>query len=204
MLFHTKLKSDNPGLIFIGTGDSMHFSAGQFAGVLFVQENATNFSVRRDSQYGEELARIAYGRQSTAQNGKCPRLVFVRVFSASAEVPDRLFSRKPSVSCVGNWSLDFGNRTVVTSVKNTILVDKEDVELCAVMKTENDVLRIDSIEAIDPLVVFALGVSSFLCRLPFNNECNDSGEFTQKSAISRIVEKTWQELIRVNTQCLWS
>jgi hypothetical protein len=110
MLLHTKLKSDNPTLIFIGKGSSMHFSSGEFAGAVFVQENATNFSVRRTSQYGEELATIGYSRKFTVQKPKSPRVVAVRLFVHSADLPDRLLSRKPNVSCVGEWSLDFGSR----------------------------------------------------------------------------------------------
>jgi hypothetical protein len=34
------------------------------------------------------------------------------------------------------------------------------------MKSADDTLRIDAADEVDPLTVFALGVSSFLCKLP--------------------------------------
>jgi hypothetical protein len=176
VLFHAKLKSDNPTLIFIGSGSSVHGSSSEFAGAVFVHENATHFSVRRTSQSGEEFATISYRRMFTARKPPPPRTVAVRLFARAADVPNRLFSRKPSVSCVGEWSLDFGSRPVVASVKNAIFVDKADAEMCPVMKIAEDTLRIDVAEAVDPLVVFALGVSSFVCKLPSKGRALSFGQ----------------------------
>jgi hypothetical protein len=132
----------------------MHFRDGAFAGTILSQQSATNFSIRRRSQFGDELATVAYSRRGAA----AARTLSVWLFGAPAGLPDRLFGRAAD-------ALDFGRRPVVPSVKNAILVDRGDSEFCAVMKTAAHLLRIDADARIDPLILFGVGISAFLCKL---------------------------------------
>jgi hypothetical protein len=165
-LLHSKLKSDSPDMIFISKGSAMHFSDTQYEGVLLVSDDLTSYSVRRKNQYGDELAAVRFTSKPPVQKAKQPRNVKVTFFGQKPALPPTIGNRVPVRSLLGKWSLDFGNRPIVSSVKNTILVDGDDREICAVRKTAANTMALDAVEDMDPLIVFAIGITSFLCKLP--------------------------------------
>jgi hypothetical protein len=166
-LLHAKLKSGNPRLIQIAKGGEMHFSDSEFEGAILTSEDLSAYSIRHGSQYGDELATIKFTKRVGAdKKQKAPRNVRVTFFVRPEGFPQYIASKAPGQSPIGMWSLDFGSRQITASVKNAILVDATNTEFVAVMKTGDDLLRIDAADTISPLVVFGVGIASFLCKLP--------------------------------------
>jgi hypothetical protein len=162
-LLHTKLKSESPALVLVSKGESMHFSDRGFAGAILVQDRSTLFVVKASAQDRDALARIAFSRKASPRRSTPPRRLAVEILGRPST--PRLASKRPTRGPVGNWTLDFGGRPVVPSVKNAILIDPDNAQWCAVAKTGPDVLRVDVVEAVDPLIAFGIGVSSYLCKL---------------------------------------
>jgi hypothetical protein len=166
-LLHAKLKTGNPRLIQIAKGGEMHFSDLAFEGAILTSEDLSAYSIRSGSQYGDELATIKFTRRmGPDKKQKAPRNIKVTFFIHPDGFPPSIASRAPAQSPLGMWSLDFGSRQIEASVKNAILVDGTNTEIVAVMATGDNVLRIDAAAAVQPLVVFGIGVASFVCKLP--------------------------------------
>jgi hypothetical protein len=164
-VFHTKLKSDTPDTIFVAKGDSMHFRDPEFQGTIAVSSRLTIYSVRQGD--GDETARISFSRPPESKREKPPRNLVVNFLNANPEagLPESVINRSVGKSEDGVWSLDFGARQVKSSVKNAILVDGDDREVLAVRKVSETALEIDALREVVPLVAFALGIASFLCKL---------------------------------------
>jgi hypothetical protein len=161
------MKTDNPRLIHIAKGREMHFSDTEFEGAILTAKDLSAYSIRRGSQYGDELAMIKFTRRISAdKKQKAPRNLRVIFFIRPDGFPSSIASRPPGQSPIGMWSLDFGTRQIATSVRNTILVDSGDREIVAVMNTAEEILRIDAVDIISILVVFGIGIASFLCKFP--------------------------------------
>jgi hypothetical protein len=167
LFMHTKLKSASPSVIFIAKGKEMHFRDREYFGAILASAGMCVYSVRQNNQYGRELAVIKFSRKhwsGSKRQERRPRIVRV-LFSDEGEIPRFLTSRLPSRSPLGQWLLDFGARSMVSSVKNAILVDSRGREFCMVMKSKLGCLVLEAHASMDPLVVFAIGLSSYLCKL---------------------------------------
>ena len=71
-------------------------------------------------------------------------------------------SKKPKLHRTGAYMLDFHQRKAIRSIKNCILVDDNQNESILIRKETLDSLAIDSLPNIDPLYLFAIGISSML------------------------------------------
>jgi hypothetical protein len=164
-VFHTKLRSDNPGVIPVARGSHMHFSDPSFDGVILASAGASAFCIRRGGQYSWAIGALKFTRKIAANKRRAPlRLLRLDLFDPGA-LPPVLTSRPPKMNPIGAWTLDFGDRPVVASVKNALLVDAQNKEACAIMRSDERTLRIDALEAFDPIIIFAIGVGSWLCTL---------------------------------------
>jgi hypothetical protein len=144
----------------------MHFSAASFDGAIIASDGASTFCLRRGGQYGEEVAALNFSKKSSANKRTTPpRHLRLNLFKPGG-LPSVFASRPPRINAIGEWTLDFGDRPVIASVKNALLVDPNNKEACAIMKADDQTLRIDALEAFDPLIVFTLGIGSWLCALP--------------------------------------
>ena len=166
-LLHTKIKSDAPDTMFIAKGTDMHFSGSEFEGVILATSNMTSYSCRKGGLYGEEYATVKFSKRQGSEKQRLPRIMRATILERPKWMNGaKIGSRAPSRGALGTWTLDFGDRAVVPSIKNAILVDANDEEVCAIMKLNKGSLTITTYEGLDPLIVFTIGVSSFLCKLP--------------------------------------
>ena len=166
-LLHTKIKGDSAETMYVAKGTDMHFSGSEFEGVILATANMTSYAVRKGSLYGDEYATIRFSTRQGADKGRLPRIMRANIMERPAWLDGpKLVSRAPTRGPLGTWTLDFGERAVVPSIKNAILVDSNNKEVCAIMKIDEGSLTITTCKGLDPLIVFAMGVSSFLCKLP--------------------------------------
>jgi hypothetical protein len=159
-LLHAKTKTNNPRLIQIANGREMHFSDAEFEGAILTAEDLSAYSVRRGSQYGDELATIKFTRRicTNKKQQKEPRSLRVTFFVRPDGFPPSIASRR-SRQC----SLE--DRGSQNTVRNATLVDSTDKEVVVVLSTGDEVLRIYASDAISLLVVFGIGIASFLCKI---------------------------------------
>jgi hypothetical protein len=80
---------------------------------------------------------------------------------AKSDLPD-LYSRCAKQSADGSWVADFGNRTGISSVKNVLLRDSDDVPYLLALKIAKNEMRVEANVAIDPRIVFAFGIRCVL------------------------------------------
>jgi hypothetical protein len=138
----------------------MHFSDTEFEGAILTAEDLSAYSVRRGSQYGDELATIKFTRRiyTSKQQQKAPRSLRVTFFVRPDGFPPSITSRRG-----GQCNLDDGSKQ--NTVRNALLVDSTDKEVVVVLSTGDEALRIDAPDAISLLVVFGIGIASFLCKI---------------------------------------
>jgi hypothetical protein len=139
-----------------------HFSSDSFEAALLASRGFKAFSLRLRSQFGPELLVIRY----RAPLLECaPRVVHVFFTGPPDGIPSELVSKPPVITAVGTWMLDLKGRIGKKSIKNCILIDRNGREFMSVMKMKSKEIVVESHPAISELCVFAVGVSSCLCKL---------------------------------------
>lgn len=156
-LYQTSVKGDGPAImrVYTGEGDCV-------VGAVVVEDDTASFAVRRNSESGATVAAITYRRIDV--HSPLPRLTEVKLIHNS-EIREVLVNKTPVRNAVGRWTLDFHQKDVVFSVKNAILVDKNQTEIYSMAKVGRDKMVVRTNEVLDTLTLFGIGVSSFLCKL---------------------------------------
>jgi hypothetical protein len=139
-----------------------HFSSSFFEAALLAGNGFKSFSLRLRNQFGPELIIIRF-EHPMLDDG--PRVVRVMLFGQPEGVPSELVSRPPVVTTAGTWILDLRGRLGKRSIKNCVLTDRNDREFMSFMKLRKSEFAVESHPGISELCVFALGVSSCLCKL---------------------------------------
>ena len=160
-LYHSKVKG-RKGVeeVPISKGSECHFSS-EHEGVLLVNPDNRTFSLRKETRYGEELCGISFHIDDTEMK---PRVCHVHSFGDHIEVPHEIQARSFVKRPDGTWILKVSNRAALSSIKNCILVDENDVEWIVILKMAKSVLSIEASPKFDPLVVFAIGIASYMCK----------------------------------------
>lgn len=159
-LYHTKIKTHRPkGSIPFGEGSSMRYSQEKFAGYLLISRSNSLYSVRKEIEYGYELLSF-----QIFQCPDRPRMIDCTIFSDIEFIPKKLISLEPSYcSRTHKYSLCFFGKTAITSVKNNILIGKEDrLPYVMIRKVGKDLMELDAPAIFPPLCIFGLGIASFI------------------------------------------
>ena len=80
--------------------------------------------------------------------------------------PNILKSKPPKRGIFGMWSLDFGSRKIISSIKNSIIVDDHNVEYMILCKVAENSLSVEVANGMDPICVLGVAVSAFLNTKP--------------------------------------
>lgn len=162
-LFHSKIKS-RTGIdeIPIAKGTECHFSDQNHEGVILVRDDNKSFSLRKNTRLGEEMATIRF--KIFEEGEKKPRQCSVHSFTGGSDVPPDLFTRPFIQKPNGQWLMQLSGRSARPSIKNVVLVDKSNREWIIVLRTSESTLTIEASPNFDPLVVFAVGASSYMCK----------------------------------------
>ena len=154
--FSAKLKTRNTNYIPIVSGDEIHLS-GPAEAVIITGNDGKDFSLRNKSHTGHEILTIRYFEIS-----KSIRKMLITFFDRNENCPKTLKSRM-----VNNLPfLNFEGRYVIQSIKNAILFNEENgPNLLFLRKTGKNALEIEAKFDINPLFLFAIGISSFICSI---------------------------------------
>lgn len=141
-------------------GGEPHFK-NQPQAVLLVANNNCDFSLRKDNKLGQELLTLQYRRFTT--EGAHPRHLTAYFFGQNDDIPNKLENVDPEFRDDA-WSVDLNTNEAMSSIKNCKLENDEHQPYVYIRKTQKEVLEIEIREEIDDMYVFALGISSFLCK----------------------------------------
>jgi hypothetical protein len=142
--------------------ESFHFSGESFEAALLAGNGFKSFSLRLRNQFGPELIILRFEHPLFV---RAPRVVRVMLFNQSEGIPDELTSKPPIITTVGTWMLDLCGRLGKRSIKNCILIDIEGREFMSLMKIKKSEFVVESHPGISELCVFALAISSCLCKM---------------------------------------
>ncbi|EAY11792.1 hypothetical protein TVAG_458640 [Trichomonas vaginalis G3] len=99
---------------------------------------------------------------------KTPRKTQVGIFDEDGKLKLEMFSRLPILRD-GKWSLDFNNRSVIPSDKNTIFqsidLQRHSHEMIAIRKVNPTTLYADCSTEFSPIAVFGIMLSIFISRM---------------------------------------
>lgn len=162
--------------------DSKNDSSNQF-GVVICSPDLDSFSLRLNNQYGREVMSVRINSKkcknssnsvltdhqkgtSRAEmnpnfdlNGKL-RLLKVNFFFDGSKKNEKKLQNAESFGV----PLDFGQRTVLQSTKNFILIDSYKQEFVAIRKIEKNRLCVDFQPTIPAFCAFAIGLVAFLYK----------------------------------------
>ena len=160
-LYHVKMKSKRPASIPIAEGSELHFSKPPYAGFLLNTDGHQTFSLRKQSEYGNELMTIRYVSQGSGQ----PKRIYFSMFLHDSALPQNLENKQPDFNGE-NYTLDFGRgKAVVPSVKNAIIVGSEDkYPYLIARKIKKDTMQFDAFVCFTPLDIIAFGISLFFAQ----------------------------------------
>jgi hypothetical protein len=142
--------------------NDFHFSSEASQAALLASRDFRAFSLRFRTRYGRELIVIRYEPHGLQY---APRTVRLFLADPPDGVPAELASRQPVITAVGTWILDLSGRIGKRSVKNCVLEDQTGREVLSVMKIRSKEFVIETRPGMSELCVFAVGISSCLCKL---------------------------------------
>lgn len=135
--------------------------------VLLVGNGCSSFSLRKDDESSTEL--VTVNIVTDASLLRLPRRSVVYIFPEMGGPAFELESKQPSKGARGHWILNFENKFVIPSVKNTVYCEKTGTtlggnEVLMMRKIGTDAYELDASENIPELAVFAIGLSLCLSK----------------------------------------
>lgn len=131
---------------------------------MLIGNNTATFSLHEKTEYGDELISINFKPQETSADTH--RKIAVTIFKPLESSPSRLISKAPGLDPDGKPFFDFEGRFSIESIKNAILVENQGgPSLVMIRKAGEDMIEIEVRFPHDPIIIFALGISSFLAKV---------------------------------------
>lgn len=132
---------------------------------LIPSQQNTHFVLQNKSQ---DAALMVFDLKPECSLSRTPRKTLVGLLDDQGNVKTEMVSRLPILRD-GKWWLDFNNRKVIASEKNTIFQSvsekRHSEELIAVRKIDQKTLVADCAREFDPIVVFGLMVSLYCSKM---------------------------------------
>jgi hypothetical protein len=158
--FIAKAKFETSEEIPINKGDTIHLSSPNFYAKLLIKNHRSLFSLHvGDNETPIEDIQFMLSRAAT----EGPRRMSVFIYPDDAKGTNELTLESKHAADMP----DFGKLYRVVSIKNAILGPVgEEENLISIRKTSEDTLEIDTKLDIESIQLFALGIASFLGRIP--------------------------------------
>lgn len=152
-----KYKKGNE-FVAIAQGEEVHLKGPSYAS-LAIGNHGADFSLRMGSVTGEEIITVRFLQK---EKDELARKMIVSFFASKEGQPLRLFSRQPVLED-GELNYDFKGRFKLQSIKNAVLYEKKNKEdLLWIRKIRPDVLELQAAFEVDQVVLFAIGLASFI------------------------------------------
>lgn len=157
LMFSSKAKTSGSREIPISYGSEVHLSTGSKDALLLNTENNTRFVLKNIKQDKIELVVHFELPRKDLDGTKRTRVSFYGSESLAFDLISSVVTDTPT----------FGGKYRTFSVKNSNLVNEENGDMLVVIrKVDKGILEIDSLLQLSQIQLFALGISSFLGKVP--------------------------------------
>ena len=169
ILYTAKYRSSSiDPIISLFKGNTGHLKEDHAEGVILTSEKLTNFSLRKQSRYGNELMSLKFVK--SILNSKKPRSIqiYASIDSSDSNHSKPIFLRnlEPKRTVFGTWELNLNSKNVCASSKNCRIINDSTKETVFIIrKVEKHVIEIEAMKCFSLLQLFALAISSLLCRV---------------------------------------
>ena len=134
------------------------------------KKSHSRFIIQKNNSYNKMSMEIIY----TSYNNVKPRSSVIKLYdqvfphneNESKVNPNVLYSRHPKRGTFGMWSLDFGSRKIISSIKNSIIVDDNNNEYVILGKVSENSLSVEVAEGMDPICALGIAVSTYMNTKP--------------------------------------
>lgn len=162
-VLHSKVKSvKSDGLCYVGKGIDLHWKQNKYVGAILYANKCSTFSIRKDNEYGEEIMKILYRSSNLADS---PRLIDIEFPVAYKNLPKKLQNKKAILNEDDQWVFNMKGNFKIKSIKNCVITDEKNNNFASVMKVDKKTLDIKAYDDFSDLMIFAIGLSSFFCKL---------------------------------------
>lgn len=163
-MYHAKIKPyTDSHVIGISEGTESHIKSQNFEAVLLHANSFTDFSLRKENQFGDELMTFTFRKDQKLKIH--PRILTVYFQKHPPSVPEKLETISPVPTDDLKWEVDLNSEHVIASIKNCRLEDPQHNYHLIVRKVDEDILEVETTLNITALHTFALGIGSFLCKI---------------------------------------
>ena len=135
-----------------------HLSQKPDSTIIF-NKDQTLFSLFQGSHLGRKLMGLKINKIK-----EHPREMEINFFNNAIDpqIPQNMKSAKPVLEFGIRWRVELHSNSVVLSVKNCCIEDSNHHPYFFIRKLSEDILEIESNQAISDMIVFALGIISFV------------------------------------------
>lgn len=142
----------------------------EIIGSIKAKKSHSRFIIQKNNSYNKMSMEIIY----TSYNNVKPRSSVIKLYdqvfphneNESKVNPNVLYSRHPKRGTFGMWSLDFGSRKIISSIKNSIIVDDNNNEYVILGKVSENSLSVEVAEGMDPICALGIAVSTYMNTKP--------------------------------------
>lgn len=150
-------------------GSDCHLKEDNAEGIILTSEKLTKFSLRKRSRYGNEIMSLKFIKSLS----KKPRSIQIYVYidtnsniESNCNKPIYLRNLEPKKTVFGTWELNLNAPSVLASSKNCLIINDSTKETVFILrKVQKRVFEIEAMNSLSLLQLFALAISSLLCRL---------------------------------------
>ena len=161
-MYHAKVKPySSLNQIGIAEGTTSHISSSNFEGVLLHANSFMDFSLRKQSTFGDELMSFSFKKDPSVSK---PRDLSVTFYRHPPSVPDHMNSVEPSLTAELEWEIDLKSSKVIPSIKNCRLEDDQKRNYIIIRKISEDDIEVETTLNVSAMYSFALAIGSFLCK----------------------------------------
>lgn len=156
IILYAKSRGPTSNSVYISKNPDIHIKSKQYEYILLVMNHSKKF-VLKEINSEEELMIILMDNDYGVEYG--PRKI--EIFWPKDNL--KHVSRIPKRTKKGDWTLNFGSKFVITSIKNAIILDENAKPTLIVRKVEKEKLQIEVVRKYKPIYLFAFAIASFIC-----------------------------------------
>lgn len=154
-ILYAKSRGPTNNCVYISSNQDIHIKSKQYEYVLFVMNRSKKY-VLKEINSDEELMIIHMDDDYGVEYG--PRKIQLFWPKDNLKHVSRIPNRNKDV-----WSLNFGKKFVIKSIKNAIILDENAKRSLLIRKIEKEQLQVEAYRKYKPIFLFAFAIASFIC-----------------------------------------
>ena len=155
ILFYAKTQGIITNNVYISKNQDIHIKKNQYDYILSISNHKFEYSLKKKDN--EEIMNIKIDVDYGDEYG--PRIYKLYWPQDHLNHISRIPKRKKD----GSWSLQYGDKFVIPSTKNAIILDENVKPSILLRKIEKNILELEVIRKYRSIYIFSLALSAFLC-----------------------------------------